>query len=136
MNQKKYTSTMKKLIGLPSLRVSFIVLALVVAGPAFAQAASATAGKQDNPADTCLDCHGPFESLVNATKAYKWPSGDLVSPHQYEPHTSKDIIDCTNCHKPHPLPPSESDIKAMADPDPSFCYSCHHTGVLTCGTCH
>ena len=137
MSHQKLTGTLKKLIGLPSTRFSFVVLALIVGGFAFAEgtppAPEASPGDQTN---TCLLCHGPFEKLVEATKGYTWPNGDITSPHKYEPHKSKDKIDCINCHKPHPLPPSESDIKAMADPDPSYCYSCHHTGVLSCGTCH
>lgn len=86
--------------------------------------------------DTCLACHGPFDKLVSATASYVWPSGDKQTPHRYVPHVSKDIPECSNCHKPHPVPPTASDIAAMAKPDPLFCYTCHHTGTFECGTCH
>jgi predicted CXXCH cytochrome family protein len=67
------------------------------------------------------------------------PTGQKMSPHRYEPHKStaaKDIPECTNCHKPHPTPPTAADIAAMAKPDVGYCYGCHHAGVLECGTCH
>lgn len=86
--------------------------------------------------DVCLGCHGPFDKLVSATANYVWPNGDKQSPHRYVPHDSTEVLECSNCHKPHPLPPSASDIAAMANPNPKWCYSCHHTGTLTCGTCH
>jgi predicted CXXCH cytochrome family protein len=65
-----------------------------------------------------------------------WPNGDKQSPHRYVPHDSKNIPACSNCHKPHPVPPSAADIAAMANPNPQWCYTCHHTQVLTCGSCH
>ena len=100
---------------------------------ATAAAATKTAGSST---DTCLACHGPFDKLITASANYLWPNGDKKSPHQYVPHKSKDIPECIKCHKPHPLPPTASDIAAMAKPDPEWCYSCHHAGVLRCGTCH
>ena len=86
--------------------------------------------------DTCLMCHGPFDKLVGATSDYAWKSGEVQSPHRYVPHDSKTIAECTYCHKPHPVPPSASDITAMAGPKPDYCYECHHTKTFTCGTCH
>jgi len=86
--------------------------------------------------ETCLMCHGPFDKLVEATAGYTWPGGEVVSPHQYVPHDSKTVADCSLCHKAHPLPPTAEDIKAMAAPDPSYCFECHHTKKLSCGTCH
>ncbi len=86
--------------------------------------------------DTCLACHGPFDKLVAATSGYTWKSGEAQSPHRYVPHDSKTIAECTNCHRPHPVPPSASDITAMAKPNPQYCYECHHTQTFACGTCH
>jgi len=102
-------------------------------------AATATTNTAGSSKDACLACHGPFDKLVTASANYVWPNGDKQSPHRYVPHAStnaKDIPECTNCHKPHPVPPTASDIAAMAKPDPSWCFGCHHTGTLQCGTCH
>jgi len=87
-------------------------------------------------ADACLACHGPFGKLVATTSDYVWKSGEVQSPHRFVPHASKAIAECTYCHKPHPVPPSASDIAAMRNPDPAYCYECHHVKNFTCGTCH
>jgi hypothetical protein len=89
--------------------------------------------------DACLACHGPFEKIIAATANYVMPTGEKLSPHRYDPHTSKavkDIPECINCHKPHPASPTAADIAAMPKPDTGYCYGCHHAGVLECGTCH
>ncbi len=88
-------------------------------------------------ADTCLACHGPYEKLSADTANYSgWISGEKLSPHRYFPHDTKDIPECVFCHKPHPIPPSASDIKAMLNVKPTYCYECHHMGQMTCGDCH
>jgi predicted CXXCH cytochrome family protein len=93
-----------------------------------------------NVTATCLACHGPYDKLMAATATYAgWSNGEVTSPHRYEPHLSKaakDIPECTNCHRQHPVPPTASDIAALPKPDPSWCYGCHHMRVLQCGTCH
>ena len=107
--------------------------------PPPAATAAATTTTAGSSKDACLACHGPFDKLVSASANYVWQNGDKQSPHRYVPHAStdiKDIPECSNCHKPHPVPPTASDIAAMAKPDPSWCFGCHHTGTLQCGTCH
>ncbi len=102
---------------------------------ATATTASTAAGSSK---DACLECHGPFDKLVSATANYNaWQGGEKTSPHRYVPHDSKDIPECSNCHKQaHPLSPTAADISAMPKPNPQWCYTCHHAGVLQCGTCH
>ncbi len=82
----------------------------------------------------CLACHGPFEKLVAATADYAWPNGEKTSPHRYLPHDSKDIPECSNCHKPHPVPLVSTE--ELPKPSVQWCYKCHHRRVLQCGTCH
>jgi hypothetical protein len=113
-----------------------IVLSVIVFGPGPTKAATVDSSKT-----ACLACHGPYDALISATANYNgWVNGEKTSPHRYEPHDSKnvkDIPECRNCHrKPHPLPPTASDIAAMDKPDNKFCYSCHHRKVLQCWTCH
>jgi predicted CXXCH cytochrome family protein len=103
-------------------------MALLLGGFLHAQAVSTV--------DKCLACHGPFGKLVATTSDYVWKSGEVQSPHRFVPHDSKAIAECTYCHKPHPVPPSASDIAAMRNPDPAYCYECHHVKNFTCGTCH
>ena len=86
--------------------------------------------------DACLACHGPFDKLVAANTSYVWPNGDKQTPHRYVPHNSKTVPDCSNCHASHRVPPSASDLAAMGKADPKWCFTCHHTGDLKCGTCH
>ncbi|MBI4787682.1 MAG: hypothetical protein HY782_11615 [Chloroflexi bacterium] len=87
--------------------------------------------------DICLSCHGPFDKLVSASINYLWPNEKKATPHRYVPHISRDIPECSNCHPPHPLPPSASDITAAVKAaNPQWCFTCHHTGALECGTCH
>ncbi len=133
---------MDKQSGTLSLCTSILVLTLMLSGvspaqpPAPAAPAAAAATTAESSKDTCLGCHGPFDKLASATANYPWPSGDKTTPHRYVPHDSKDIPECSNCHNPHPQPPTASDITAMANPNPKWCYDCHHTGTLACGTCH
>lgn len=92
--------------------------------------------------DTCLNCHGPFDKIVEASGNYIAPSGEKTSPHRYVPHDSKkngDIPECTNCHTAHsldPLPTRGSiDISKVGV---QWCYeSCHHEKNFTsCKECH
>lgn len=83
----------------------------------------------------CLKCHGPFDKLAERTKDYVTEWDEQANPHVYEPHDSRTIIECAECHDPHPLP-----FKPSADarvPDVKFCYSCHHAETLVnCNQCH
>jgi hypothetical protein len=86
----------------------------------------------------CLDCHGPFDKIAAATAKYQAPSGETVTPHQYIPHAEKkNIPECTECHRPHPVP-LESKSDAVKPESIDFCYSgCHHARNLQrCNTCH
>ena len=101
---------------------------------------------QTSSKDACLGCHGPLEKLNAATAGYEMQSGDekiKTSPHLYVPHhvkdssvprKSADIVECTNCHKPHPVPLTSKE--GLAKAEAKWCYGCHHAGVLQCGTCH
>ena len=119
-----------RLLGLGSAAAA----ALLFCAAAFAQTAPspppATAGAQ--PA--CLQCHGPYDKLIEATSGYYMPSGETTSPHRYVPHKSKAVPDCRNCHQPHPLPVTAK--PALPPPSTDWCYTCHHKGALECGTCH
>ena len=94
-------------------------------------AASTAAGSSK---DVCLGCHGPFDKLTSATANYTFEGGEKTSPHRYVPHDSKDIPECSGCHKPHPVPLTSKEGLAKADAE--SCYKCHHARVLQCGTCH
>ena len=102
-----------------------------VKAPATAASAVPTAGGSK---DTCLGCHGPFDKLTAATAGYAMPSGEKTSPHRYVPHKSKNIPECSDCHKPHPVPLVSKAGLPKAETD--YCYTCHHQGGLECGTCH
>jgi len=83
----------------------------------------------------CLKCHGPFEKLVARTENYETEFGEKVNPHKYVPHDSTSIVECSECHEPHPIPYTA----ASAPPAPTvdYCYSCHHTQTFaTCSECH
>jgi hypothetical protein len=91
--------------------------------------------------DMCLGCHGPFDKLVTVTLSSVAPSGEKISPHYYVPHTLKEakaIPECSNCHPPHPTPPTAADITAMGKPSVDWCYTtCHHDNNFTpCNKCH
>ena len=83
----------------------------------------------------CLKCHGPFEKLAERTKDYVTEWDESANPHVYVPHDSKSIVECSECHDPHPIPfaPSENARKPNVD----YCYSCHHAQTLVnCNQCH
>ncbi len=102
--------------------------------------ASAPVAGQAGP--QCLDCHGPFDKLIESTANYVAPSGEKTSPHRYVPHDSKkaeDIPECKRCHAAHPLDP----LPAHGSIDLSkvgvqWCYdACHHEkNLTTCKECH
>jgi hypothetical protein len=96
-----------------------------------ATTASTAAGSSKN---ACLGCHGPFDKLTSATANYTFSLGERTSPHRYVPHNSKDIPECSECHKPHPLPLTSKEGLPKANVE--SCYTCHHEKVLQCGTCH
>jgi predicted CXXCH cytochrome family protein len=91
--------------------------------------------------DACLSCHGPFEALRDKTSGYVSPGGMAVNPHitfdrttPNDPHASGEgVIECTECHRPHPLPVTEPVPAATID----LCLSCHHTATIrACSDCH
>jgi hypothetical protein len=94
------------------------------------------------PQNECLQCHGPFAKLVEASTRYVAPSGETTSPHRFVPHNSKleeDVPECNHCHTAHPLDP----LPAKGSIDLSkvgvkWCYEvCHHEKNLTsCKECH
>jgi hypothetical protein len=93
-------------------------------------------------ANDCLDCHGPFSKLIEATSSYVAPSGEKTSPHRYVPHDSKlakDIPDCTQCHARHPVDsvPAKGSID-LTKVNVQWCYAtCHHEKTLkSCKECH
>jgi hypothetical protein len=101
----------------------------------------AAANKPDPKEQTkqCLACHGPFDELAKSTADYVTPSEEKTTPHRYVPHddpTEANINDCTNCHKPHPIPPDSSDAVEKANVD--WCYTnCHHAyNFSPCSDCH
>jgi hypothetical protein len=120
-------------------RVLFAFILMLISGTAaFAifAAAQEEAAKEGPPA-SCLKCHGPYEKLIEKTAGYNAPSGETLSPHQYVPHAEKkDIPDCTDCHKPHPIPLKSKE--GIEKPDTTWCYtSCHHMrNFESCKKCH
>ncbi len=83
----------------------------------------------------CLKCHGPFEKLAERTKDYATEFDEKVNPHTYVPHNSTEIVDCTQCHDPHPIPYKATDN--IQKPSVDYCYSCHHTQTfVSCSECH
>jgi hypothetical protein len=89
----------------------------------------------------CLDCHDPFDKLIEASAGYIAPSGEKTSPHRYVPHDSKqpeDIPECIHCHAAHPLSPLPAkgaiDLSKVSV---QWCYDCHHDNTLkSCKECH
>ncbi len=87
--------------------------------------------------DTCLTCHGPLETFLKKEVHYN-TDGQTINPHRFVPHDSQkpeDFPDCTNCHKPHTLPPPKGfkDTKVEV----SICYECHHNYKFqACSSCH
>lgn len=89
--------------------------------------------------EVCLECHGPFDDLAKSTAGYVTPSGEKGTPHRYVPHEKKDpgaIPECSNCHEPHPVPPTSPIAVPEAGVD--WCYrACHHeNNFKSCKECH
>ena len=88
--------------------------------------------------DQCLECHGPFEKVIQANAKFKVSEEETVNPHKYVPHDSQDAPECTECHLvPHAIP--LQDKSAVEKPkDVDFCYAgCHHMrNFQPCNTCH
>jgi predicted CXXCH cytochrome family protein len=83
----------------------------------------------------CLKCHGPFEKLVERTKDYVTEWDEKANPHRYVPHNSTTIVECSECHDPHPIPFQKT--ADMRKPNVDYCYSCHHAQTLVnCNQCH
>jgi hypothetical protein len=89
--------------------------------------------------DMCLACHGPYDKLATATANYVAPSGEKGSPHRFVPHDATaavNVPECSNCHQPHPIPPTANMKVTPANVD--WCFStCHHQNDFTpCKNCH
>jgi hypothetical protein len=117
------------------------LIALVLPGllPIPTQAASAPGTPVSKEA--CLECHGPFDKLVGAPASFTEPGGEKINPHKYVPHTSREakaVPECTNCHRPHPVPPKAEKGAAQSKPDVQWCYTtCHHNNNFEpCKNCH
>jgi hypothetical protein len=123
--------------------ISIVVFgALILAASANSQEpAPKEADKKEAPkpeAQKCLDCHKSFDKIAADTADYTTPSGETTTPHRYIPHAEKkDIPECTECHKPHPVP-LKSKEEAVKPDNIDFCYSsCHHAHNLQpCNSCH
>ncbi len=93
-------------------------------------------------AEECLDCHGSFDKLIEATAKYVAPSGEKTSPHRYVPHDSKrkeDIPKCSQCHTAHPLDPLPTPGSIdLSKVSVAWCYeACHHDkNFVSCKQCH
>jgi hypothetical protein len=117
--------------------IGIVLVGLAVVSPALAASSPSAALQQ-----SCLDCHGPFDKLIEATAAWKAPSGEKTSPHRYVPHTEKtpsDVPDCKNCHPAHPLsPPPAAGSIDMSKVPVDWCYkTCHHEKTFEpCKKCH
>jgi predicted CXXCH cytochrome family protein len=114
-------------------RSLFVFICLLAAASPTNPSANTTEGK-----DVCLGCHGPFDKLTTAPKTYTTESGAKINPHQYVPHDrtdEKSVVDCMNCHKPHPVPLVSKE--GLPKPNMDWCYSCHHTNeISSCKACH
>jgi hypothetical protein len=115
---------------------------ILVVGFVLVPGAARSATPRLAPAQACLDCHGPFDKLIESTAKWQAPSGEKTSPHRYVPHNSKtaeDVPDCTNCHTAHALtpPPTPGSID-VSKVTVEWCYkTCHHEKDFTpCKKCH
>ena len=136
---KENSETMNNQSGILCLCASVLAMTLMVSGfsPAQTPAPAPAAGAEttvEGSKDTCLGCHGPFDKLTSVTVNYQWQSGDKSSPHRYVPHDSKDIPECSNCHKPHPVPLTST--KGLPKANAEWCNMCHHAGFAPCKSCH
>lgn len=82
--------------------------------------------------DTCLACHGSYESLAELTEdstVLTDNEGTVVNPHDIPDVEDHEDITCTDCHEMH----TSSSIEETAM---DRCTDCHHQTVFECGTCH
>ena len=82
--------------------------------------------------ELCLSCH--FESKEALAEETSDVSISDVKHNSRNPHLSDGIsehegIECAECHGMHKTEPIEDQAKDV-------CYSCHHTEVFECYTCH
>jgi hypothetical protein len=94
--------------------------------------------EKKTPAKTCLDCHGPYDKIAEATSDFTAASGEKATPHQYVPHAEKkEIPECVECHLPHPIP-LEDKSKVVKPTNVDWCYTnCHHAhNLMPCKSCH
>lgn len=72
----------------------------------------------------CLKCHESYDALAAKTvgsTAFQAADGTYVNPHA----THQGQVACSECHSIH------------SDSNPiNYCYGCHHSKKLECGTCH
>lgn len=69
----------------------------------------------DAASTACLQCHGPYDKIVAGSTTFMTDSGENVNPHttldesQLKVHKSgKGIIQCAECHAPHPSRSNQS----------------------------
>ncbi len=113
--------------------IASVLMGLGMALTAFSvQAAEAPTPQQ------CLACHGgTLENLAAKAPMVNDEEDNPVQPHQYldvqakYPHKSKVLPECTNCHQPHPFPPTPEWLKNREKANLSACYSCHHKEVIS-----
>ncbi|MCL2632356.1 MAG: hypothetical protein FWD45_04655 [Coriobacteriia bacterium] len=80
----------------------------------------------------CFDCHVSQAELAELTAnstVLTDAMGTVVNPHdlpQGLEHTVKDVAQCANCHKMH----------RTYNPIDYCYYTCHHSKVFECDTCH
>lgn len=83
--------------------------------------------------ETCLACHGSYESLAEKTTDFTLltdKNGTTVNPHEVTTTgTGHNSINCASCHSMH----QDGSAGDTAD---TLCRSCHHKEVYECGTCH
>jgi len=100
------------------------------------------AGGQAGKPSECLQCHGSFAKIAEASASYVTPSGEKTNPHRYVPHDSKkddDIPECSHCHTAHPLDPlPRKGTVDLSKVNVQWCYeACHHEKDFTpCKKCH
>jgi hypothetical protein len=98
-------------------------------------------------AAACMACHSDFQAIAKASANYVAPSGVHVNPHTTvdpsitktftNPHASGvGIVNCTYCHRPHPVPLTST--KDVPTPNVDYCFTaCHHLGNFErCSDCH
>ena len=132
-------------LGLSSLAASAFMAA---ATPREAAAAREQDVPPAVPKSDCLACHS-YDDVIAETADYVTRSAK-VNPHRYveagsakenfgQPHQAtgtEHIPECSNCHAPHPIPPTGAVDRSKINVE--WCYtSCHHENEFTrCGACH